>query len=102
MTALPVNSGVMEFSWSPTTSVSKVTNLYYIACTPDWYHGNYPEDFTYFTRTTSMVISRFQEGMGYTCTLSTMDVGGKLYDESIYIHMKSLGQSEIKNINNCW
>lgn len=96
MTAWPVNSGVVEFSWFPTTSVYKDTNLYYIACTPDWYHDNYPEDLNYFTRTTSMVLSGFQEGMGYICILSTMDAGGKLYDESIHIRVKSLGQSEKK------
>ena len=61
-------------------------------CSPDLYHGDYPEDLAYFTWSTALVLSGFQEGVGYTCTLSTMDTAGNLHDENIHVDMKSFGE----------
>ena len=62
-----------------------------MVCSPDLYQGDYPEDLIYLTRSTSMVLSGFQESTGYTCTLSTLDNEGSLHDDSVHINVKSLG-----------
>lgn len=90
LTVVPINSGAMKFSWF--TTASEDICVYYIVCTPDWYLGNYPKDLTHFTSTTSVVLSGFEEEKGYTCTLSTIDTGGKIYDEIIHTYMKSFGK----------
>ena len=84
--------GAIKFSWSRTGSAAEDTYIDYVVCRPDLYHGDYPEDLVYFTRSTALVLSGFQEGVGYTCTLSTMDTAGNLHDESIHIDLKSFGE----------
>ena len=90
MTALSIGNGVVKFSWSCTTSA--VEDTYYLVWSPNLYHGDYPEDVVYFTKSNALVLSGFQEGIGYTCTLSTMNTAGNLHDESIHVDMKSIGE----------
>ena len=75
-------SGSVKFSWISSTNG---VNIYYMLCSPDIYNGDYQTELTHFTTYTSAIISGFQEGRGYVCTLTAMHEDGSQMEESIRV-----------------
>ena len=82
LTASRQESGSVKFSWIEI----KTANLYCIVCTPAI---NYEEEVMYFTTTTSLTVSGFEDETGYECSLLAVYNDGSEKEEKIKIH--SLG-----------
>lgn len=91
LTAVPLETGSIEFSWISTADTIEDDSTHYISCIPYMYYGDYPEDLTYFTTSSSVVLRGFQKGTGYICSVSTID-NYNIYDVNIKIYLEDTGK----------
>ena len=81
LTATSLESGLVQLKWIPGENDAK--NMYYISCSPDIYYGDYFEKLTYWTTSSFALISGFDEGAQYKCTLLVTYEDGNQSEESI-------------------
>ena len=82
-------AGLVKFHW---ISTENDAHFYYMLCSPSFYQGDYQQELTYFTTSTSAILSGFEKGTEYICSFSTMYEDGSQREEPINIH-DSLGNA---------